>query len=71
MWLEIIFKKVGIRMNTICSPFVADMCLFCYERNFMLSISDNNQADSIEAFNPSSIYLDDMLNLTIRISNKW
>ena len=58
-------------MNTICSPLVADMCLFCYERDFMLSISDNIQADVIEAFNPSSEYLDDMLNLTIRFSNKW
>ena len=37
----------------------------------MLSISDNNPADVIEAFKPTSKYLDDMLNLTIRIWNKW
>ena len=29
----------------------------------MLSLSDNNQADIIEAFNCTSRYLDDMLNL--------
>ena len=58
-------------MSNICAPLVADMCLFCYERDFMLSISDNNQADVIEAFNSSSKYIDGMLNLTIRISNNW
>ena len=32
---------------------------FCYERDFMLSLSDNNQVDVIEAFNSTSRYLDD------------
>ena len=31
-------------MGTNCAPLVADLFLFCYERVFMLSISDNNQA---------------------------
>ena len=39
------------------------MFLFCYERDFMLSLSDNNQADIIEAFNSTSRYLDDLLNI--------
>ena len=39
---------VGIPMGN-CAPLVAD--LFCYERDFMLSLSDNNQAGIIEAFN--------------------
>ena len=39
--------------------FVADLFLFCYERDFMLSLSDNTQADVIEAFNSTSSYLDD------------
>ena len=30
-------------------------------RNLMLSLSDNNQTDIIEAFNPTSRYLDDLL----------
>ena len=50
-------------MGTICAPLVADLVLFCYERDFMLSLSDNNQADIIEAFNSSSRYLDDLLNI--------
>ena len=38
---------VGIPMCTNCAPLVADLFLFCYERDFMLSLSDNNQADSL------------------------
>ena len=52
---------VGIPMGTNCAPLVADLFLFCYERDFMLSLSDNNQADIIEAFNSTSRYLDDLL----------
>ena len=29
----------------------------------MMSLSDNNQTDIIEAFNPTSRYLDDLLNI--------
>ena len=38
---------VGIPMGTYYAPLVADLLLFCYERNFMLSLSDNNQTDVI------------------------
>ena len=54
---------VGIPMGTNCAPLAADLFLFCYERDFMLSLSDNNQADIIEAFNSTSRYLDDLLNI--------
>ena len=37
--------------------------LFCYERGFMLSLSEDNQSDVIEAFNSTSRYLDDLLNI--------
>ena len=50
-------------MGTNCAPLVADLFLFCYERCFMLSLSDNNQTDIIEAFNSTSRYLDDLLNI--------
>ena len=36
---------VGIPMGTNCAPLVADLFLLCYERDFMLSLSDNNQTD--------------------------
>ena len=28
-------------MGTNCAPLVADLYLFCYERDFMLSLTDN------------------------------
>ena len=52
-------------MSTDCAPLVADLYLFCYERDFMLSLSDNNQTDIIEAFDSTSRYLDDLLNIDI------
>ena len=50
-------------MGTNCAPLGADLFLFCYERDFMLSLSDNNQTDIIEALNSTSRYLDDLLNI--------
>ena len=50
-------------MGTNCAPLVADLFLFCYERDFMLSLSEDSQSDVIEAFNSTSRYLDDLLNI--------
>ena len=50
-------------MGTNCAPLVADLFLFCYERNFMMSLSDDKQAYVIDAFNATSRYLDDILNI--------
>ena len=50
-------------MGTYCAPLVADLFLFCYERDFMKSHSDDKQADVIDAFNTKSRYLDDILNI--------
>ena len=54
---------VGIPMGTKCAPLVADLFLFYYEKDFMLSRSDANQSEDIEAFNSTSRYLDDLLNI--------
>ena len=56
-------QVVGIPMSTNCAPLVADLILFCYERDFMMSLSDDKQADVIDAFNTTSRYLDDILNI--------
>ena len=56
-------QVVGIPMGTNCAPLVADLFLFCYERDFMKSLSDDKQADIIDAFNTTSRYLDDILNI--------
>ena len=50
-------------MGTNCAPLVADLFLFFYERDFMMSLSDDKQADVIDAFNTTSRYLDDILNI--------
>ena len=56
-------QVVGIPMTTNCAPLVADLFLFCYERDFMMSLSDDKQADVIDAFNTTSRYLDDIVNI--------
>ena len=54
-----VFRQIDdIPMGTNCAPVVADLFLFCYERDFTLSLSGNNQADVVEAFNSTSRYLD-------------
>ena len=50
-------------MGTNCAPLVADLFLFCYERDFMKDLSSDNQADVIKASNLTSQYLDDLLNI--------
>ena len=42
---------------------VTDLFLFWYERDFMISLSADKQADIIEAFNTTFRYLDDILNI--------
>ena len=44
--------------------------LFCYERDFMKSLSREIQADIIEVFNSTSRYLEDLLNIG-NIYFKW
>ena len=50
-------------MGTNYARLVADLFLFCHERDFMMSLSDDKQADVIDAFNTTSRYLDDILNI--------
>ena len=51
-------------MGANCAPLVADLFLFCYERDFMMSLSDGKQNDVIDAFKTTSRYLGDILNIT-------
>ena len=57
---------VGIPMGTNVTPLVADLFLFCYGRDFMKDLSSDSQADVIKAFNSTSRYLDDLLNIDNR-----
>ena len=62
-WTKLYRQTIGILMGTYCVPHVADLFLFCNERDFMKSPSQENQADFIEAFNTTSRYLDVLLNI--------
>ena len=56
-------QVIGIPMGTYCAPLIAVLFSYCYERDFMLSLDKNSQADVITAFNNTSRYLDDILNI--------
>ena len=45
---------VGIPMDTNYTPLVAGLFLFCYERDFMGSLSRNTDAEVIKDFNSTS-----------------
>ena len=49
-------QVVVIPMGTNCAPLVADLFLFCYERDFMTSLSDDKQADIIHDSNTTFRY---------------
>ena len=36
-------------MGTNCAPLVTDLFLFCYESDFMMSLSDVKQVDTLDA----------------------
>ena len=50
-------------MSTNRAPLVADIFLFCYERDFIVSLSGDKQVDIIDTFNTTSRYLDYILNI--------
>ena len=56
-------------MVTNCAPLDADLFLFYYERDFLMSFSNDKQANIINAFNTTSRYLDDILNINVYFDN--
>ena len=50
---------------------VADLFLFCYERDFLTFLFDDDQADIIEAFDSTSRYLEDLRTISKEWSNKF
>ena len=66
--LDNIYIRFGTKLfrqivGTNRAPLVADLFLFCYNRDFMMSLSVENQFEIIEAFSSTSRYLDDLLNI--------
>ena len=54
---------VGIPMGTNCAPLIADLFLYCYEREFMSTLQKPKRFDLIDKFNVTSRYLDDIFNI--------
>ena len=67
MELKLYRQIIGIPMGTNCAPLVSYVFLFCYERDFMKSLSPENQAE--QTLSRLSIPLqdtfkvDDLLNI--------
>ena len=61
--LDNISIKFRLKLYRQIVPLVADLFLFFFERDFLLSVSDDNQSEVIDAFNSTSRYLDDLLNI--------
>ena len=51
---KLYIKVSGIALGTNYTFLAADLFMFCYERDLMMYLLDNNQADIIDVFNTSS-----------------
>ena len=62
IWYHVLlYRQVfGIPNGTNCVPLIADLLLFCYELDFMMSLSDDKQADIIDAITTTFRYLDEI-----------
>ena len=54
---------VGIPMATNCAQLMADLFVFCYERDFMSYLHKSKRYDIIDMFNDTSRYLDDIFTI--------
>ena len=54
---------VGIPMGTNCAPLIADLFLYCYERDFMSDLQKSKRFDLIDMFKDTSRYLDDIFTI--------
>ena len=50
-------------MCTSCAPLVADIFLLCFERDLMMSLSDDKQTDIIDALKHFMQLFEDILNI--------
>ena len=56
---------VGVPMGTTCAPLIADLFLYCYERDFMSILQKSKRFDLIDKFNDNCRYLDDIFAIDI------
>ena len=54
---------VGIPLGTNSAPLIADLFLYCYERDFISNLQKTKRLDLIDMFNDTSRYLDDKFTI--------
>ena len=54
---------VMIPMGTNCAPLIANLFLYCYERDFMLNFHKFKRFDLIDKFKDTPRYLDDIFTI--------
>ena len=54
---------VGIPKGTNCAPLIADLFLYCYERDVMFDLQQSKRHYLIDMFNDTSRYLDDIFTI--------
>ena len=54
---------VGIPMGTNCAPLIADLFLYCCERDFMSNLQKSKRFELKDKFNDTSRYLDDIFTI--------
>ena len=47
-------------MGTNCAPLVADLFLSCFEKNFMMSLSEGTQSELIEDDDDDDLVFNDV-----------
>ena len=55
--LKNVKNKLTVFLWVLIVLLVLHVCFFHFERDFMYFLSDNNEADVVEAFNSTSRYL--------------
>ena len=59
---------IGISVGTNCAPLIADLFLYCYERDFMSNLQKSKRFDLIDKFNDTSRYLDDIFTIELQLN---
>ena len=56
-------QRMGIPMGTNYAPLIANVFLFCYERDLMSNLHKSEQHNLIDMLNDTSRYLDDIFTM--------
>ena len=59
-----VYQQIArIPMDTSYAPIIANLFLFCYERDFMSNLHKSEQYDLIDMLNDTSRYLNDIFTI--------